>query len=107
MLIVVDPVSDITISTLAQVLLQAGRSAEALEYFDKAVELGRNESELITALSYAEVSPSYSWVAITYCILGYTSTARCNYKILSSSRKIIKNDSSSTARWFHGLVVYR
>ena len=53
---IVDPGSDITVSTLAQVLLQAGRTQEALEYFDKAVELGRNEQELITALSYAEVS---------------------------------------------------
>jgi mitochondrial import receptor subunit TOM70 len=51
----VDPDSDLAIATLAQVLLQEGRPGEALEYFDKAVDLGRTEQELISAISYAEV----------------------------------------------------
>jgi len=55
-LIEVDPESDLAIATLAQILLQEGRAPEALEYFDKAVELGRTEQELVSALSYAEVS---------------------------------------------------
>ena len=50
-----DPESDLAIATLAQLLLQEGRPAEALEYFDKSVELGRTEQELISAISYAEV----------------------------------------------------
>jgi import receptor subunit TOM70 len=57
MLTTVDPESDLTIATLAQILLQEGRAPEALEYFDKAVELGRTEQELLSAISFAEVSP--------------------------------------------------
>ena len=45
-LIIVDPESDLAIATLAQLLLQEGRPTEALEYFDKSVELGRTEQEL-------------------------------------------------------------
>jgi len=51
----VDSESDLAIATLAQILLQEGRTTEALEFFDKAVELGRTEGELVSALSYAEV----------------------------------------------------
>ena len=58
MLIIVDPESDLAVATLAQLLLQEGRPAEALEYFDKSVELGRTEQELVSALSYAEVFPT-------------------------------------------------
>lgn len=54
-LIIVDPESDLAIATMAQLLLQEGRPTEALEYFDKSVELGRTEQELVSALSYAEV----------------------------------------------------
>jgi mitochondrial import receptor subunit TOM70 len=43
------------VATLAQLLLQEGRAPEALEFFDKAVDLGRTEQELVSALSYAEV----------------------------------------------------
>ena len=50
-----DPESDLAVATLAQLLLQEGRPVEALEYFDKSVELGRTEQELVSALSYAEV----------------------------------------------------
>jgi import receptor subunit TOM70 len=52
----VDPESDLAIATLAQILLQDGRAPEALEYFDRAVDLGRTEQELISAISYAEVT---------------------------------------------------
>jgi mitochondrial import receptor subunit TOM70 len=51
----VDPESDMAVATLAQLLLQEGRAPEALEFFDKAVDLGRTEQELVSALSYAEV----------------------------------------------------
>jgi hypothetical protein len=54
-LFVVDPESDIAIATMAQLLLQEGRPQEALEYFDKSVDLGRTEQELLSAISYAEV----------------------------------------------------
>ena len=50
-----DPESDLAIATLAQLLLQEGRPAEALEFFDKSVELGRTEQELLSAISFAEV----------------------------------------------------
>jgi mitochondrial import receptor subunit TOM70 len=52
----VDPESDMAIATLAQILLQEGRAPEALEFFDRAVELARTEQELVSALSYAEVA---------------------------------------------------
>jgi mitochondrial import receptor subunit TOM70 len=54
-LILVDPESDLAVATLGQLLLQDGRAPEALEYFDKSVELGRTEQELVSALSFAEV----------------------------------------------------
>lgn len=50
-----DPESDLAVATLAQLLLQDGRAPEALEYFDKSVELGRTEQELVSAISFAEV----------------------------------------------------
>jgi mitochondrial import receptor subunit TOM70 len=53
----VDPESDLAVATLAQLLLQEGRASEALELFNKSVELGRTEQELVSAISYAEVSP--------------------------------------------------
>jgi hypothetical protein len=57
---VVDPESDLAIATMAQLLLQEGRPQEALEFFDKSVDLGRTEQELISAISYAEVRPQIS-----------------------------------------------
>jgi len=53
----VDPESDLAIATMAQLLLQEGRPQEALEYFEKSVDLGRTEQELVSAISYAEVVP--------------------------------------------------
>jgi len=52
---VVDPEADIATATLAQILLQEGRAPEALEYFEKSVELARTEQELVSSISYAEV----------------------------------------------------
>lgn len=54
-LMVVDPEADIATATLAQILLQEGRAPEALEYFEKSVELARTEQELVSSISYAEV----------------------------------------------------
>jgi mitochondrial import receptor subunit TOM70 len=79
-LILVDPESDLAMATLAQLLLQEGRAPEALEYFDKSVELGRTEQELVSALSYAEVSPPFFLVND----IGNSSTIGCNYKISPS-----------------------
>ena len=53
-----DPESELAVVTLAQLLLQEGRAPEALEFFDKSVELSRTEQELINAYSYAEVLTS-------------------------------------------------
>jgi import receptor subunit TOM70 len=44
------------VATLAQVLLQEGKIAEALTYFDQSADLARSESELVNALSYAEAA---------------------------------------------------
>jgi len=62
----VDPESDLAIATMAQLLLQEGRPQEALEYFEKSVDLGRTEQELVSAISYAEVVPPQkkTWVEI-------------------------------------------
>ena len=99
--IVVDPESDLPTATLAQVLLQEGRPAEALELFDKAVELGRTEQELLSAISYAEVALFCK--ARMLMGTGNSSTTRCHYKISSSLRKIEGNDCCSTTRWSHRL----
>jgi len=53
----VDPESDLAIATMAQLLLQEGRPQEALEYFEKSVDLARTEQELISTISYAEATP--------------------------------------------------
>jgi len=58
----VDPESDLAIATMAQLLLQEGRPQEALEYFEKSVDLARTEQELISTISYAEVHlPPPGW----------------------------------------------
>jgi hypothetical protein len=96
----VDPESEMAIVTLAQVLLQEGRAPEALEYFDRAVELARTEPELVSALSFAEVTHS----SYTANVTGHTGTIGCHDKIPSSRTKVIPNDSGSTARRIHGLI---
>lgn len=52
----VDPDSDIAVGTMAQLLLQQGKVAEALKYFERAAELSRTEGEVINAISYAEAT---------------------------------------------------
>jgi len=61
-----DPESEMAIVTLAQVLLQEGRAPEALEYFDRAVELARTEPELVSALSFAEATRAQLDVTTKY-----------------------------------------
>lgn len=41
---------------MAQLLLQQGKVAEALTYFERAAELSRTEGEVVNALSYAEAT---------------------------------------------------
>jgi hypothetical protein len=99
----VDPESDLASATLAQLLLQEGRAPEALEYFDKAVELGRTEQELISALSYAEVPPSTLLTYLDTNVSGNPSAIRRNHQIPSPRRKTTKT-SSITANRIHGLT---
>ncbi|KAF3941005.1 hypothetical protein ABW19_dt0210572 [Dactylella cylindrospora] len=54
--LILDPDCDIAIATIAQLLLQQGRVAEALEYFERAADLARTEGEIVNALSYAEAT---------------------------------------------------
>jgi import receptor subunit TOM70 len=54
--LIIDPECDIAIATIAQLLLQQGKVTEALEYFERAAELGRTEGEIVNALSYAEAT---------------------------------------------------
>ncbi|RKF61138.1 Mitochondrial import receptor subunit tom70 [Erysiphe neolycopersici] len=52
----IDPLCDIAVATMAQLLLQQGKVSEALIYFERAAELARTENEIINALSYAEAT---------------------------------------------------
>ncbi|RUP43030.1 hypothetical protein BC936DRAFT_137755 [Jimgerdemannia flammicorona] len=45
---------DVAIATLAQLMLQQGRTADAIEWYEKTVELARTEAELSNAVSYLE-----------------------------------------------------
>ncbi|OKL57876.1 Mitochondrial import receptor subunit tom70 [Talaromyces atroroseus] len=54
--LIIDPECDIAVGTMAQLLLQQGRVAEALKYFTRAAELARTEGEVINAISYAEAT---------------------------------------------------
>ncbi|KAL1978339.1 hypothetical protein VTN31DRAFT_1198 [Thermomyces dupontii] len=54
--LIIDPDSDIAVGTMAQLLLQQGKVAEALKYFERAAELSRTEGEVINAISYAEAT---------------------------------------------------
>jgi mitochondrial import receptor subunit TOM70 len=53
---IVDPECDIAVGTMAQLLLQQGKVADALKYFVRAAELARTEGEVINAISYAEAT---------------------------------------------------
>lgn len=54
--VAVDPECDIAVGTMAQLLLQQGKVADALKYFSRAAELARTEGEVINAISYAEAT---------------------------------------------------
>ncbi|KAF3388295.1 Mitochondrial import receptor subunit tom70 [Talaromyces pinophilus] len=54
--LIIDPECDIAVGTMAQLLLQQGKVAEALKYFTRAAELARTEGEVINAISYAEAT---------------------------------------------------
>jgi import receptor subunit TOM70 len=41
---------------MAQLLLQQGKVAEAVKYFERAAELARTEGELVNVLQYAEAT---------------------------------------------------
>ncbi|RUS17097.1 hypothetical protein BC937DRAFT_90417 [Endogone sp. FLAS-F59071] len=51
----VDPNCDVAIATLAQLLLQQGRTADAIKWYEKTVELAKTEAELTNAVSFLEV----------------------------------------------------
>ena len=53
---IVDPDCDVAVVTMAQLLLQQGKVTDAMEYFEKAAELSRTETEIINSLSYAEAT---------------------------------------------------
>ncbi|CRG88375.1 Mitochondrial import receptor subunit tom-70 [Talaromyces islandicus] len=54
--LIIDPECDIAVGTMAQLLLQQGKVAEALKYFTRAAELARTEGEVVNAISYAEAT---------------------------------------------------
>ncbi|KAJ5155982.1 Mitochondrial outer membrane translocase complex subunit Tom70 [Penicillium capsulatum] len=54
--LIIDPDCDIAIGTMAQLLLQQGKVADALKYFERAGELARTEAEITNAVSYAEAT---------------------------------------------------
>ncbi|KAJ5336361.1 hypothetical protein MYU51_012275 [Penicillium brevicompactum] len=54
--LIIDPECDIAVGTMAQLLLQQGKVAQALKYFERAAELARTEAEIINAISYAEAT---------------------------------------------------
>ncbi|KAL7623020.1 TOM (translocase of outer membrane) complex component [Parahypoxylon ruwenzoriense] len=54
--LIIDPECDIAVATMAQLLLQQGKIADALRYFERAAELARTPGEIVNALSYAEAT---------------------------------------------------
>ncbi|KAI9891516.1 MAG: TOM (translocase of outer membrane) complex component [Vezdaea aestivalis] len=54
--LIIDPECEIAVATLAQLLLQQNRVADAIKYFDRSVELARTEGEMVNAISYAEAT---------------------------------------------------
>lgn len=47
----IDPECDVAIATLAQLALQQGKIAEAIEWFERSGKLARTETELTTAIT--------------------------------------------------------
>ncbi|KAF8834259.1 mitochondrial outer membrane translocase receptor TOM70 [Paxillus ammoniavirescens] len=56
--LVLDPSCEPAVATLAQLALQQSEIEVAITWFEKQVEMGRGEGELIGALTYLEVSQS-------------------------------------------------
>jgi import receptor subunit TOM70 len=52
----IDPECELAVATLAQLNLQQGKIAKAVEMFDKQVQLARNEPQLNNALTYKRIS---------------------------------------------------
>lgn len=59
----IDPDCDVAVSTLAQLSLQQGKIAEAIEWFEKSAKLARTEVELTTAITCQSVFLFYCIVA--------------------------------------------
>ncbi|KAF8837674.1 hypothetical protein BDN67DRAFT_908848, partial [Paxillus ammoniavirescens] len=54
--LVLDPSCEPAVATLAQLALQQSEIEVAITWFEKQVEMGRGEGELIGALTYLEAS---------------------------------------------------
>ncbi|BFZ63879.1 TOM (translocase of outer membrane) complex component [Saitoella coloradoensis] len=62
----IDPSCDVAVATMAQLLLQQGKTREALEYFEKSAELARTPAELVNALSYKQATKVQLQIVETY-----------------------------------------
>lgn len=51
-----DPSCDAAVASLAQILLEQGQPAEAVRYYEMAIDLARTEAELEHAISYVEAT---------------------------------------------------
>ncbi|KAI9285944.1 hypothetical protein BC943DRAFT_276927 [Umbelopsis sp. AD052] len=51
-----DPLCDAAVASLAQILLEQGQPAEAVRYYEMAIDLARTEAELEHAISYVEAT---------------------------------------------------
>ena len=51
-----DPACDAAVASLAQILLEQGRPAEALHYYERAIQLARTAAEIEQAVSYVEAT---------------------------------------------------
>lgn len=56
--IIVDPACDAAVASLAQMLVEQDRPSEALNYYQKAIDLARTQTELEHAISYVEATKS-------------------------------------------------
>ncbi|PGH14956.1 hypothetical protein AJ80_05719 [Polytolypa hystricis UAMH7299] len=54
--LIIDPECGIAVATLSQLLLQQGKVAQAVKYFERTAELARTEGEIVEAVSYAEAT---------------------------------------------------
>jgi import receptor subunit TOM70 len=56
----IDPQCDVGVATLAQLLLQQNKVHEAVDMFERSAGMARTEQELVNALTYENVSFSFS-----------------------------------------------